>query len=87
MYYQKRISNCNVCSDEYMQIRELYVVCNKAECKAENKKMKKKEYDIEVKNGERTIKTYRPLVIDTEGPVVRFNNIFILGQYNACSFR
>jgi len=87
MYYQKRISNCKICNDEYEQVRELYVLCKKPECKTKNRALNKKIYTKKLSNGEKIIRCDKPKITDTSMPEVRFKNIFILGQYNACSFR
>ena len=85
MTYKAKTSKCKMCVDEYLQERKQNVICPKAECKAKNKKILSKEYKQKIKNGDPTAQVYRPKVTDTEGPIVRFKNIFILGQINACN--
>jgi len=87
MTYKARISKCKICVDEYLQEKKQNVICPKAECKAKNKKLLQKEHKQRVRNGEAVAQIYRPKTTDTSMPEVRFKNIFILGQYNACSFR
>ena len=79
MAYEPRQSKCKICNDEYLQVREAYVLCPKASCKAKNKSDNKKIYDKRRNDGIKTVKTYKALVLDTALPEVRMKNRFILG--------